>query len=593
MNNNRRAAFLSATSAIVLLSTIYVEAFTIPSQREHQISPLSSSPLPSAFKQRPIFSTSSPSTSTLLFESSSSGYFPPEQSPAIQTKSKVPQPKVGDVVRYYDLDGGRADGQELVGKITFIQSTSSPSSSSSDGSSDTATAKKWLAEVTEMEDVGDGYYTEYPSRKRRKSKLLSISSLSPLVASYVRTEDAYKIPTDANGRPMPSYESYDLENYAGPASAVVNTEVVEEDLRLYTDLKWELIKGASIAGLIGTVVANLVVGLDDALIYAAGAVAGVGYLFFLGVKTDTVGSPDAKLGSNVSNLRFALPLLVLVGVSFQNLSKGGSLDTFSMGAFRTVTPDQFASAMLGFLTYRIPLFASQLGPLLGESAGMMLPGSAGMAMQMANEAKSGAAGSKASAFGKEDLTTVLLISGPAGTGKSELVEKLIEESGGKLVPPKRVDIVAEPILYEQLVARGEILQVDESGRYALTTDGILSAARKPGDDEDDVGQVVVVDADVKLCKKLVNLGGTRLVGVWIGLDELEKFESNLKDKLDSGAIPIPEDETKDSVLRAKIREIVKDIEYGVVSGIFEFTVLNDDFDKSLLQLKNAADYCFE
>ena len=46
----------------------------------------------------------------------------------------------------------------------------------------------------------------------------------------------------------------------------------------------------------------------------AGVVASLGYLFFLGVKTDTIGEPDAKLGANVSNLRFAMPVLVLVGV---------------------------------------------------------------------------------------------------------------------------------------------------------------------------------------------------------------------------------------------------------------------------------------
>jgi len=219
---------------------------------------------------------------------------------------------------------------------------------------------------------------------------------------------------------------------------------------------------------------------------------------------------------------------------------------------------------------------------------------------MPNEAKaSAAAGSKgtSSVFASDNnLTTVLLISGTGGTGKSELVQQLIEDSGGKLIPPKHIDIVAEPILYEQLVAKEEILQVDDTGRYALTKDGILSAGRKQHnfiEDENDDGQVVVVDADVKLCKKLVNVSGARLVGVWIGLDELEKFELNLNKQLDSGAIPIPDDETKESVLRAKIREIVKDIEYGVVSGIFEFTVLNDDFDKSLLQLKSAADYCFE
>mmetsp|Transcript_26245 Transcript_26245/g.39339 ORF Transcript_26245/g.39339 Transcript_26245/m.39339 type:complete len:110 (+) Transcript_26245:188-517(+) len=87
-----------------------------------------------------------------------------------------------------------------------------------------------------------------------------MESLSPLIASYVCTEDAYKIPTDGSGRPLPSFETYDLENYIGPAAVIVNTDVVQEDLTLYSGLKWELIKGASLDGLVGmTVVANLVV----------------------------------------------------------------------------------------------------------------------------------------------------------------------------------------------------------------------------------------------------------------------------------------------------------------------------------------------
>jgi len=142
--------------------------------------------------------------------------------------------------------------------------------------------------------------------------------------------------------------------------------------------------------------------------------------------------------------------------------------------------------------------------------------------------------------------------------------------------------------------RNEILQVDITGRYGLTKSSLLDAAGKyMNENGEEMDQVVVIDANVELSKKLTNLGGIRLVGVWVALDELDKFELGLKKQVESGKIPVPEGETPDSVRRAKIREIVKDIEYGVVSGIFEFTVLNDDFDDSLLQLKNAAEYCFK
>ena len=52
------------------------------------------------------------------------------------------------------MDGGRQDGQELVVKITFIQrGTAGCTKSTGAGGS-----SGWLAEVTELDNVGDGYY---------------------------------------------------------------------------------------------------------------------------------------------------------------------------------------------------------------------------------------------------------------------------------------------------------------------------------------------------------------------------------------------------------------------------------------------------
>ncbi len=395
------------------------------------------------------------------------------------------------------------------------------------------------------------------------------------------------------GNVKPLFPAYNLVGYEGPVAIPVNQDVWESDMEKYGKLKGQLLKDALLAGLIGTAVAGLVAGLDTALVYFAGAIAGVGYLFFLSVKTDTLGSPDAKLGTNVSNVRFALPFLVLVGIAIMNLASGGvevSLDN----VFNSVSKEQFGAAMLGFLTYRLPLFVSQLAPIVGESAGIMLPGSAGIAMQMAKEAKEASSKGKRGSLLDEDLTTVFVVSGPVGTGKSELCKQLVEESEGKLITPTYLDKVADPIIFEQLEGRDELLQVDATGRYALTKDSIFKSVGKFKDEDgEEQNQVLVIDADVKLTKKLTSVGGIRLVGVWVGLDALEKFETRLDEEIQSGKIPIPPDEDAESVRRGKIREIVKDIEYGVVSGIFEFTILNDDPVDSLKQLKSAAQYCFD
>ena len=550
---------------------------------------------------------------THLYERSNSnninsGYISPELSESIsaKNKNKPPYPKVGDIVRYFRLDGGSSTGQEVIGKLTFLQKQTQASDSSSLSSSSSV---EWLAEVTELENVGDGYFCEYPSRKRKsKQQYVNIRELAPLPASFVRTEDAYKVPMDGTGgRTLPTFTSYQIDGFGGPAAIPVNESVVLQDLELYSALKVSLLKNAALAGLVGTVLVELSSGFNTglALDYFIGSLGGVGYLFFLSVKTDTVASSDSKFGSNVANVRFVVPLLVLILIATQNASMGidspvalahvqGTSSTFDL-----VSKEQFAVSMLGFLTYRIPLFISQLGPVISDTTGLALPGSAGVAMQMAADAKKkqqelGMTMTSNSLFGnQQDLTTVLLVSGPTGTGKTSLVEQLIEQGEGKFVKPNWIDSVVDPVLMEQLQMKQEVLSTDSTGRYALTKDGIVNAIPKDVEGDNNNNKVVVIDASVNLAKKLTQVGGTRLVGVWIGLDSMDKFESRLAAQVEAGTLRIPADETAETVVRAKIREVVKDIEYGVVSGIFEFTILNDDFDQSLKQLQEAAQYCFK
>lgn len=532
---------------------------------------------------RTLYTHTSPTLTKLQM-----AYIPPEDAEkANKTKPKLPQPKIGDVVRYFDMDGGLAEGEVLVGKISLIQPIRSEPTSE-DGTN------KWLIEINEMEDVGDGYYADYPSRKRRKSALRKLEEIAPLPASFVRTEDAYKVPVErGTNRPRPSHASYDLIGYEGPAAVPINQDVVKADGENYGKIKFELIRNSAIAGAAGAIVAQLVSGSDIAVIYAAGAFAGVAYLFFLGIKTDTVGSADAKLGSNVSNLRFVFPGLVLVGVALNNKMSGDSNPVSTPGLFSTVTPQQFGAAMAGFLTYRVPLFVSQLSPVVSESATEMIPGSAGMAVRLAQDAKKrGVDMSLLEDKSADGLTTVFLVCGPEATGKTTLVNKLLE-SDSRFVRPALVDQIEDGVKFERLQQKGEFLQVDQSGRYGLSKEGVLQAAEQASDSENGEQKVVVIDADVELAKKMVGVSGARLVGVWIGLDDLDKFESRLKMKISSGLVPIPEDETEDTVLRAKVRQVVKDIEFGVVSGLFEFTILNEDIDDSLTQLKDAASYCFK
>ena len=277
-----------------------------------------------------------------------------------------------------------------------------------------------------------------------------------------------------------------------------------------------------------------------------------------------------------------MPFFVLLGISASNIATGVDDEILSQGRFlSTVKVNQFASVTVGFLTYRIPLFLRQFLSFFSGTTNISLPGSAAMAMEMMQSEE------KSTLIDLvETQKPVLLVCGPSGTGKTSLVNRLIEESDGRFVRPKLVDRVAEGARYEIMESRGAILKEFDK-RYSLTAEGVLSAA------DSSKSQAVVIDADTELAAKLKSVAGARIIGVWVGLDSLDKLKTRIRSQIQSNIIQVPNGETEDSFIRGKIRKVVKDIEFGVVSGMFEFTILNDDFEHSLNELKAAGEYCFK
>lgn len=520
---------------------------------------------------------------------------------AVQTKTPL-VPQVGDMVRYYDLDGGNVRGQECVGRISFLIATS-------------GTKSGFLAELTPMEDLGDGYYGEYSSTKKFLSQSVDrdVAEVSPLRASFVRSEQAYKIPVTKDGKLSVRQKQYDLDGWKGPREIPVDPEILAADGLNYQSIKFNLFKNTAIAGVLGTISVNVVQGSEDAGVYLAGIMASLAYLLFLSIKTDTIGQQGNNLGSRVSSLRFAMPLFLILGVSIFNKSLGDANPMAeSDNIFETVTPEQFTCAALGFLTYRVPLVLGQLkealrGDTSKETDTSFLPGSAGVALQLATGRSTKNEGSSISS--EEDSVPVLLVSGPQATGRSDLVARLIELDD-RIVAPSVIDRINDGATFERLQSKDEFLQVVE-GRFGLTRQAILEAgpkatrlaidnALKDAENESSTSSIsvgpkaVVVDADVALAKRLQSsLSGARLVGVWVGLDSVAAFENRLLAEITNGSIQIPEGESKESVVRARIKEIVNEIDFGLSSGIFEFTILNSDPEKSLQELQEAVGYCFK
>ena len=158
-------------------------------------------------------------------------YVPIREDLPLGKQKKALVPKVGDVVRYYDLDGGEEKGQVKVGKVSYVFGSRAYGGFS--------------VELYELEDVGDGHFAEYASalrsRKGRKTER-RLEEVSPIAASFVGSEQAYKVPIDAVTKlPKPRQETYDIDEYEGPSFyATIDESVLEKDAENYTALKLKL-----------------------------------------------------------------------------------------------------------------------------------------------------------------------------------------------------------------------------------------------------------------------------------------------------------------------------------------------------------------
>ena len=347
------------------------------------------------------------------------------------------------------------------------------------------------------------------------------------------------------------------------------------------------------------------------------------------------------------------------------MSSGLSDDNLQIGLFDTVSAEQFGAAVLGFLTYRVPLFFGQIRDAFQQMAiedaaanggagvasstksssssssssdnsgseGFTLPGSAGVVAKLFSNQKKAendatiASNNNANKLKIDnDVITILLVSGPQATGRSELVQQLLQDSNSStssssstmnmnLVEPNLILRRNDGATFERLERRDEFLYVDESQSSGFTIEGIMNAAKGDIDNTNDSTDndnesatieipnknVIVIDANVELAKRISQSVGSnvRIIGVWIGLNSVKDFEYNIQQQIDNGLLKVDESVGSESFMRGKIKDIITEIDFGLGSGIFEFTILNeieqntDGTNKSLMELKEAASYAFK
>lgn len=298
-----------------------------------------------------------------------------------------------------------------------------------------------------------------------------------------------------------------------------------------------------------------------------------------------------------------------------------------------VPKDQFVSAVLGFLSYRVPLLYTELkGAFTGGIAdGLVevLPGSLAKTVQVVNQYNENKPGpsmdsSANAALVGDGRAKVLLVSGPPATGKTSLVTRLLstQQQAGRLQrppiattrPPRAGEeeegrfVFLDRLAFSQLqrdeqlvaswtsedVAAGgseaglEVLRSSALSEASADSEGMASggagAAELYGLRVQDVleagsgGGVCVLDtkdtdAADAVATALEDRSDVSLTGMWVSLDNLSDFEARLK-KINPALAA--EDGDGPAELRSELKKVINAIEFGVMSGLFEFTIINDD-----------------
>ena len=197
----------------------------------------------------------------------------------------LPTPKEGDIV----LCPPTWPGEVLLGRIRYMELNKLTNTMS--------------VEVIPLKDgKSEGIYFV---DKSAKSFSENLDNLKPIRTVFIRSENGYKVSfrkgnaTDVILK-APSYVKID-DSFVLPTKTV-NINVLQSDLKKYTELKERIVANTLRFGAVGTVITTVWLGPDVSLPYFLGAMGGAAYLVLLGKKVDGIGKYFADSEPNPNSL---------------------------------------------------------------------------------------------------------------------------------------------------------------------------------------------------------------------------------------------------------------------------------------------------
>lgn len=191
-----------------------------------------------------------------------------------------------------------------------------------------------------------------------------------------------------------------------------------------------------------SVVVGLTFGLNSAVDYSIGVVAGALYLFLLEKKVDNIGSKYSALPSrnnstqstvtdmaqsrlldNASKGRLLVPVLVVALLTCRNVYLDGQVPQY----LRLISQQQFVCAMSGFLTSRFSIFLGEVTKEIRIDDWIgLVPGSLAVVIRsQLQKQRQDEADLEAASEEQAAPYRIVFVTGPAAAGRHELLSQIV------------------------------------------------------------------------------------------------------------------------------------------------------------------------
>ena len=522
----------------------------------------------------------------------------------IDEEVALPIPKEGDIV----LCPGKWKDESVLGRIRFMR-YSQPN-------------EAWVAEVIPlMEGKSNNVYVV-----DRKASSLSekIANLRPVLSFFLRSENGYKISYRKNTTEIilkaPSYRPLNAE-FKFPQK-VINETVLASDMITYAETKTRIVSNTLKAGAVGTVGSLFAFNfnIDISLSYFLGALSGALYLILLGKKVDQVGAgfsvgtapAPSKADEILAKSRFAVPLFLVGILSAKNIYVDGGEN---VSLFHLLSKEQFLSAIGGFLTYRLSLFATEVASeFRTEDVLSVAPGSFAESYRLAKKMKKDGGNV---ADNSPSLTTVVLITGPRAAGRSSIATALANNistntktnqvSKTKSDPLKVCKfLTTNPGLWQTNPTKYRVITIEELEKLKLSSKIVYEGEEKNTfgasapvylsiDDITECGDKnpVLLEGPPAVLEALSKFKNLRLLNIWISLQTKEQFIEKATSIVQSQALQAMKGEgniNRDELAQKSaqqvsdlVNEAARDVTFYMQKApLFEYTLLNSGSEDQTL-----------